>query len=194
MALVQAKTFRVNEFLSVRLENGVSNIYVKGLLFNQCKYLLLNLNRNEVRNYDSIGSIDEAEGVLSKRMESRNNTFIDPVTEFWGHCSNLQTWAENGYDTRILHRNLAFPLLRVLTEHGDPQAKKVFKEEIALRFSSGHAPVMTYLFNERYLTYLNSEELESLLATTDRIDPVIRQQIQNLMVNKLIYNEIPNKQ
>ncbi len=52
---------------------------------------------------------------------------ILPIKEFWGHCSNLQAWAEYGYDTRLLHPNLAFPLLEKLATVGDPIAKKVFK-------------------------------------------------------------------
>ncbi|MHA1473366.1 MAG: leucine-rich repeat protein, partial [Promethearchaeota archaeon] len=70
---------------------------------------------------------------------------------------------ENDYDTRILHRNLAFPLLKRLSDAGDPLAKKKFKEEIALRYSSGHSTVITFLNQSGYLKYLSSEELECLL-------------------------------
>ena len=55
-------------------------------------------------------------------------------TEFRANCSNLQAWVENGYDTRLLHRNLAFPLLKKLTNVGDLHAKKVFKDEIANKY------------------------------------------------------------
>ena len=51
---------------------------------------------------------------------------------------NLQVWAEMNYDTRILHRNLAFPLLKKLAQVGDPIAKKALKDEIAKRFLSGN--------------------------------------------------------
>lgn len=60
---------------------------------------------------------------------------------------------------------MAFPLLKKLTEVGDPQAKKVFKDEIAKRFSSGYLPVMKYLVNGDYLNYLNTEEVRMLLES-----------------------------
>jgi hypothetical protein len=51
------------------------------------------------------------------------STNIPPEIRFWAHCSNLETWGENNYDTRLIHSNLAFPLLKKLTEAGD-QTKK----------------------------------------------------------------------
>ncbi|GAG78064.1 unnamed protein product, partial [marine sediment metagenome] len=72
-------------------------------------------------------------------------------------------WYENDYDSRILHRNLAFPLLNALVKVGDPLAKKVFKEEIALRLASGYPSVVQHLINQDYLKYLNKEEINSLL-------------------------------
>ena len=58
--------------------------------------------------------------------------YINPVDEFKGHCSNIQTWFENGYNTQILHSNLSFPLLKALSRTDDPQASKIFKEEILI--------------------------------------------------------------
>jgi hypothetical protein len=71
-------------------------------------------------------------------------------------------WAENGYDTRILHRNLAFPLLKRLSEVGDPMAKRVFSEEIAIRLASKHPTVIQFLTQNGYLRYLNHDEFESI--------------------------------
>lgn len=59
----------------------------------QCKFLLLNIPVEKIN-------------------------FLDEI-EFWGHCSNLQVWAENNYDTRLLHRNLSSPLLKQLSDLGD---------------------------------------------------------------------------
>jgi len=127
-------------------------------------YLLLNIPIDRIRDYDQIDSIDEAAEVLDRSLEgSRSHHLITPEEEFIGHCSNIQVWAENDYDTRILHRNLAFPLLKRLSDVGDPLAKKKFKEEIALRYSSGHSTVITFLSQSGYLKYLSSEELGCLL-------------------------------
>ncbi|MHA2394347.1 MAG: Rab family GTPase [Promethearchaeota archaeon] len=163
--LILVNRFKINEYLELRLENSKSNIYVKGRLFNQCKYLLFNISDNNIQDYSDITSIDEAAEKLDRSMEREgsNNRFISPLEEFWGHCSNLQAWFENDYDTRILHRNLAFPLLRALMEAGDNQAKNVFKEQLALRLESGHPSVVLFLVKQDYLEYLTKDELDSIL-------------------------------
>ena len=66
----------------------------------------------------------------------------------------------------MLHRNLAFPLLKVLVDVGDPLAKKVFKDEIVIRFESGYPSVVLYLIKEGYLDYLNEEELNTLFESS----------------------------
>jgi small GTP-binding protein len=157
--------FVINKYLKLRLEYGNTNIYVGGRLFKQCKYLLLDIPITNITDYNEIKSIDEAAEKLDHSMERGHprEYYISPDIEFWGHCSNLQVWYENEYDSRILHRNLAFPLLKALVNAGDPLAKKVFKEEIALRLASGYPSVVQHLIDQGYLEYLNKEELNSLL-------------------------------
>lgn len=58
------KQFIVNEFITLKLENNKTNIYVKNRPFNQCKHLLINLDSQNLEKYDSISSIDEAIDVL----------------------------------------------------------------------------------------------------------------------------------
>ena len=119
---VPSKEFKINTYIKLKFEGGRTNIYVKNRIFQQCMYLLLNLRVDQIENYEEIDSIDEAAEKLDRTME-RDHGIISPEEEFMGHCSNLQVWAENEYDTRILHRNLAFPLLKRLTEVGDPLAQ-----------------------------------------------------------------------
>ena len=160
-----SKEYVVNDFIKLRLEQGRTHIFVKNRLFMQCMYLLLNIPTNKIKEYDNIDSIDEAAEMLDRSMEGggRGVYEISPEEEFRGHCSNIQAWYENDYDTRILHRNLAFPLLKRLTDAGDPLARKRFKEEIALRYASGHHSVMMFLIHNGYLKYLTSDELGCLL-------------------------------
>lgn len=164
--------FKINEFITLKLEDKPTSgipkketfIYVKGRQFDQCKFLLIPISIDEAKDFNEIDSIDKAEEKMDRSLEytDRRMAGIPVMTEFWGHCSNLQVWAENDYDTRLLHRNLAFPLLKRLTEVGDPIAKKVFREEIAKRYASRHPSVAEYLKDEGYLKYLSEEELESL--------------------------------
>ena len=128
--------------------------------FLTCKYLLLDIPVDKANEFDEIDSIDEAAEKLDHSQH--NGIFryeIDPATEFWGHCSNMQVWVENNYDTRLIHKNISFPLLKKLTDLGDPIARKVFKEEIAGRIKNGYGPVISYLIEEGYLKYLNEDEL-----------------------------------
>lgn len=157
--------FKVNDYLTLKLEEEKTNIYVKEVLFNQCKYLMLNIPIEETENFDEIESIDEAADILGWTYDGQEGVKyeIDPETEFWGHCSNLHAWYENNYDTRLLHSNLSFPLLKELAVVGDPIAKYVFKEEIVKRFESGYPTVIVYIVRTQLLDYLDREELSQLI-------------------------------
>ncbi|MFX1275298.1 MAG: hypothetical protein ACFFBP_08955 [Promethearchaeota archaeon] len=154
------KEFKINAYITLKLEGINTNIYLDEHLFQQCKYLAFNFPIDEVHEFDDIQSIDEME------ENDRSNTYkeldISPEQEFWGHCSNIHAWVENDYDTRLLHRNLAFPLLKKLTEIGDPVAKRVFKEEIIYRLEEGNDNVVIYLHKEGYLDNFSFEEIKLL--------------------------------
>ncbi len=153
--------FKINEYLSLKLESNKTNIYVNGRLFKTCKFLLIQIPLSEINTLDEIESIDEASDKLSHSLEGDHNLQgIPSKTLFWGHCSNLQAWTENDYNSRLLHRNLAFPLLRKLAEVGDTLAKSVFKEEVAKRFLSNYEPVKEFLITEGYFETFTKEELE----------------------------------
>ena len=208
------KEFVVNEYISLKLENEKTNIYINDILFRQCKFLLLAIPVENLSSFDEIESIDEAAEKLDRTIERYSNaTKIPTETEFWGHCSNLQAWYENDYDTRLLHRNIAFPLLKALTQEGDPLAKKVFKEEIAKRFANGKETVTTFLMNEGYLNFLDKNDFKSIgyqfVECGDQIIPVINNslnlrrksindlsnikgllEINNLQVLRLDYNDL----
>jgi len=184
------KTFyRVNKYLTLRLENNRTYIYVGDRRFMQCMYLLMNISKNKAEQYSQIDSIDEAAESLDRSHEG-NPSLLEPQMEFWGHCSNIQAWEENDYDTRLLHRNLAFPLLKKLVEAGDPRAKRVFKEEIAIRLSSRHQTVFNYLYHQGYLRYLDLNELESVFEDIEL--PVINQ-TANVLNNIFLNNDNPSE-
>ncbi|MFX1259844.1 MAG: tetratricopeptide repeat protein [Promethearchaeota archaeon] len=158
------RKFKINEYLVLRLKNRKTVIYIKNMKFNQCKYLLLEIPVKKVSEYNDISSIDEISEKLDNSLENPKIGLITPKVEFWGHCSNLQAWYENDYNTCLLHRSLAFPLLKELAKVGDPLAKRIFKEEIVIRFMSGHLSVITYLIENHYLDFLNIDEFKSILT------------------------------
>ena len=53
------KEFRVNEYITLKLEDGKTNIYVNNQLFRQCKTLLLDISLDQISSFDDIVSIDE---------------------------------------------------------------------------------------------------------------------------------------
>ncbi|MHA1234036.1 MAG: tetratricopeptide repeat protein, partial [Promethearchaeota archaeon] len=163
--------FRIDEHITLRLEHNQTVIYIDNKRFDQCKRILFTNPQNN-KNQETIDSIDEAIEILrpDPHIEHRSQDFsITQEMEFWAHCSNLQAWIENDYDTRLLHSNLAFPLLKKLVQVGDMKAFSVFKEEIARRFLSGFPPVVQFLLNQGYLDYLNEEETEFLLDEFEKI-------------------------
>jgi len=154
--------FKLNDFLTVRFESNKTVIYVKGEPFKICKYLLMNIPSSEVCDYDSI---DQASEFYNKQLENEitpQEVGLTPEEEFKGHCSNLQVWVENNYDMCLLHRNLAFPLLKKLSSVGDSIAQEVLAQEILERFKSGSTTVQLFLISGKYLQFLKEECVEDL--------------------------------
>ncbi|MHA1106728.1 MAG: leucine-rich repeat domain-containing protein [Promethearchaeota archaeon] len=167
------KEFHINQYLSVRLERGKTVIYVAGQPFIQCKFLLLNIPITQMSSFDEIESIDEVADLVDGVLEEETRKIeIPPEVEFWGHSSNLQVWYEHDYDTRLIHSNLAFPLLQKLSEVGDPLAKEKFQEEVRKRYEKGtektrefirKAGIIDYLpLDEQFDLYFDSEILMAL--------------------------------
>jgi hypothetical protein len=165
------KEFQVNDYITLKLEDAKTIIYVAGERFQQCKYLLIDIPLEEVESFEEIRSIDEVSEKLDRSLENPNKEGVNikPEVEFWGHCSNLQAWYENNYDTRFLHSNLAFPLLKKLIEAGDPLAQKVFRDEIAKKLTDESNPVALYLYGRNYVKYLTRKEFWSLFGSDGEI-------------------------
>lgn len=178
--------FKVNRYITLKLENKETLIYINKERFRQCKSLLLNLSSGYIKGLDSTKSVDEIVGESDYSHESTEllEKKISTEAEFWGHCSNVQIWAENFYDTRYLHRNLAFPMLKKLADVGDLVAKKVFREEIAKRIASKYKPTITFLVEEGYLDYLPKEYVMTLIkeGSLDFIFHPLIEKIKNLII------------
>ena len=94
------------------------------------------------------------------RNHEREHNLIDPISEFVGHCSNLQAWYEFNYDLRILHSSLSIPLLKKLALLGDKIAIIRLKESIATRLASKNFNTVIFYLNEEYLELFSNEVLE----------------------------------
>ena len=155
------RKFKVNKYITLKLEDDKTNIYVEDEIFLQCKYLLLTIQASEIQSLNEIKSIDEAAEVLDKSHEDfgSSKARIPPEIEFWGHCSNFQVWHENNYDPRLLHSSLSFSLLKKLTDAGDKRARRVFREEILRRLGTGSNNMIISLLENSYLDYFSKDEL-----------------------------------
>ncbi len=67
----------------------------------------------------------------------------------------------------MLHRNLAFPLLKKLTTVGDAKAKKQFSLEVTKRFKSRSPTVQKFLILENLLARLKRSILKDLIDYAD---------------------------
>lgn len=172
--------YTINKVLDLRFEDRKTHIYVNNKLFIHCKHILLNITLNDTEEIANINSIDEVVENLDRSIELNGKKFnpITPEMEFWAHCSNLQVWYENSYNTCLIHSNLAFPLLKELVKAGDLIAKKKFKEEVAKRFESQNMSVIQFLLYNNYLDYFNREELESFFR-------VIHGNLSDIVINQL---------
>jgi len=179
--------FKVNELITLRLIDDKTFIYIKSKRFIQCMRLFLHIPQDKTNLYEKIESIDEATEIFDEflfentiikgeflRPIENHSYIISPEEEFWGHCSNLQAWVEHNYDTRLLHSNLSFPLLKELSDAGDQFALIRFKEEIVNRLEAGYFPVILYLIKENYIRYLSPDYLLDLRKRfTGKITPQI---------------------
>jgi hypothetical protein len=180
--------FRINKYITLKLEKKEDNskrrqtvIYVNGGRFDQCKFLFMEISPDKINSGEvgKLKSVDKAADKLGRDLEPRVteyseeweeyidmlNRILPDQTEFWGHCSNLQAWAEHDYNTNLLHSNLAFPLLRELSEAGDPKARKVYHEEVVKRYLAGNESVRSFLTIEGYLADLSIEERDIIFSS-----------------------------
>lgn len=174
--------FKVNKFITLKLEDEKTNIYIKGEFFQQCKRLVLKVDLS-----DSVKEMSSVDEIID--VEYGEPFCIPPEIEFWGHCSNLQVWAENKYDTHLLHSNLSFPLLRKLSEAGDPTATLALKEEILLRLESGFENVILYLLKNDYLDHFSKEELIDIYH--DHISNLKKSNILLPFLRAFYFQDIP---
>lgn len=179
--------YTINEHLAVELDKyGKVNILVDGEHFNQCSYILMTVPRQEAYK-TTADSIDELKDRYSNENE-RNDDVIDNKTQFWAHCSNLQAWYEHDYDTRLLHSNLSFPLLKKLTELGDKTAQEKFADEIKRRVKSGYPSTVEYLLQEGYLHELDKKYVREIIPLIYKnIAPMVKLLYQKGMIVELCF-------
>jgi len=162
--------YHVNELLSLELRNDSTYVYVNNREVSICQHIAVNMSIEQIEFIDEINSVDELSELYGRTERAGNLYIITPEEEFFVHCSNFQAWAEQGYNTKLLHSNISFPLLKRLVEAGDLIAKRVFKEEIVKRYISGSEKVQSYLSTEGYLDLLTNIERELIFKEKKKLE------------------------
>ncbi|MEJ2276394.1 MAG: hypothetical protein P8Y70_01400 [Candidatus Lokiarchaeota archaeon] len=156
-------------------ENIRVQIYINGNPFRTCKFLLI-VNPHLEKKFETINSIDEVKEILNKDLEYKITPAvlnISPEEEFWAHCSNLQAWVENDYDTHLLDSKLSFPLLKELKRLGDSKAKQVYNEEVMERYAKGSCDVKDLLISKKYFENIPFEQQVSIIKDPKEYEVIL---------------------
>ena len=82
--------FKINDLISLKLENGKTNIYVNNKLFRKCKAVLFTISGKDVSQFDDIRDINDVIDNYSNLSKEERHKYYDlgitPEVEFWGHC------------------------------------------------------------------------------------------------------------
>ena len=140
--------FKLNDYITIYLENNILLIYIQGEKFQELEYSLLNKILNASRSQIEELNIQSIIVDNNNKIDSNNENFVNFMII-------LKFWIKNNYDTEILVYDFSFPLLKKLVEVGDPLAKKVFINEILKNLWGADPLVVKYLFNEKYDKYVD---------------------------------------
>lgn len=182
--------YKVNDYITLKQEGEKTNIYIKNRLFRQCSYVLIKKTSNDLEELLTLLSIDELKDKnLENILEEQPNSIdIDKKTEFWVHCSNLQAWVENDYNTNLLHSNLAFPLLKRLWQLNAPAAVNKFENELIRRFKEGYLNTVLYLLLEGYFNFIQKNNRSTVLLEKNS---ELKRNIKKGLKKESIEKEIP---
>lgn len=165
------KEFRVNEFIKVKLEGKETVIYVKA---KPIKSLLSEIPINEVKKLYELEPQEEFTEFLQGVNEDFQLEYEESTeTRFWIHCNNLKVWWKHNYDPELFYNkiydpkqfynNVTFYLLDILTEYGDPIAKKAFANLITKKLEEGQLLYIHPLLDRpRYFRNFNIKEINQI--------------------------------
>jgi len=177
--------FKINKYIALNLQHGKTVVLLGGSEFLVCKAVFVDINKDlDEEKYNTIDEVVDDE-------DKRIFVPLNPKEEFWVHCSNIQAWAENSYNTALLHSNIAFPLLEELVRLGDSLAKKTFKDEIVRRLLMDYVPTIIYLLNRGYLDMFTDEEFDTLLSEVRRKPYSLNKRVLDLILISDDFDEVP---
>ncbi len=189
IAFVSPEECRISEHITLKLEGGTTNLYIDGKLVNYCKRLVINTTLDGLpvepdEKWDSVDDMARGHGTIYKGAgyeREVQDCKIDPQTEFDAHCSAIHAWYALDYNSRAIHSNLAFPLLKALVDAGDVVAKTVFLNEIVDRIETGSPSTIQVLVETQMFDYVPRERWNYLVA------PLLERTREGLGWNAAVY-------
>jgi len=159
--------------IEVKLEGSRTFLYINGEKFIECMRLVLQIPLGKISDYDFVGSIDDLSENYKTFLEGEiyeggGSHSISPEQEFWGHCSNIQAWVEHDYDSRLIHSNLAFPILRRLSQEGVKRAQVKYAEEVVKRVMLYNKNTFIYLCLEGHVHSIPDYLMEDIYISDSR--------------------------
>ena len=165
--MIPEEEFKINEFIELRLIYSKTLIFICGDPFLTCQKVTLDIKSSSFEMYGNFKTIDDIIDHYKLNTLADSNIHISPLEEFWVHCSNMQAWAESNYSSRILTKNLSFPILKELADRGVRQFESLLRLEIIERLKLGGLRTLRFFIedDENYLSYLNENEIfDSLIV------------------------------
>jgi tetratricopeptide (TPR) repeat protein len=167
------KEYKIDNYISLKLLFSKTIIYICDYLFLTCQKVALSLVPSEFDKFEDFKDIDDIIKYYKSKKTLQSEVLISPEEEFWAHCSNLQTWAESGYNTSLLSKNLSFPILVELSKRGISKFAIILKEELIYRIKAGGIKTLLYFIADtevNYLEYLGEDDLFDGLLSLEEAD------------------------
>ena len=152
---------KINPYLDVRLIRKNAIVYVKN---KKAFPILLSFFMDSSENNLTFNSYDERSDFYKRTGKKRNShkeMAIDAYQHFQMVCFMLRQWYKHNYNTQLLPKEVAFPLLKELSVVGASNAN--LSHEIKKRFAELLPSVQMYLIQENYWDYLNQKDQDELM-------------------------------
>ena len=152
---------KINYYLDVRFIKKNTIVYVenKKIFPIMLSFFMKSSENNHTFNsYDERSDFYERTGSIG---DSPKEMGIDAHQHFRIVCFMLKQWCKHNYNTQLLPKKVAFPLIKELSAAGASNAN--LSQEIKKRFAELLPSVQMYLIQENYWDYLDQNDQDELM-------------------------------
>ena len=152
---------KINYYLDVRFIKKIAIVYVenKKIFPIMLSFFMKSSENNHTFNYyDERSDFYERTGRIGNFPKEMG---IDAYQHFQMLCFMLKHWYTHNYNTQLLPKEVAFPLLKELSVVGASNAN--LSQEVKKRFVELLPSVQMYLIQENYWDYLKQKDQDELM-------------------------------